>query len=58
MYQYLSCVYLVIDNVVGVPSDISVSNYKAIGELVMLILHFKDLGDTESVVTNAVGLLI
>ena len=30
-----------------------VSNLKAIGQLVMGVLHFKALGDTESVITNA-----
>ena len=29
------------------------SNFEAISQLVMEILHFKDLGDTKSVVTNA-----
>ena len=35
-----------------------VSNFKAIGQLLMEILHFKDLGDTVSVVTNAVVLVL
>ena len=35
-----------------------VSNFKAINQLVMEILHFQDLGYTESVVTNAVVLVI
>ena len=35
-----------------------ISNFKAIGHLVMGILHLNDLGDTESVVTNAVWALI
>ena len=35
-----------------------VSNFKAIGQLVMEILHFVDLGDTVSVVTNAVVLVL
>ena len=35
-----------------------VSNIKAIGQLVMKILHFEDLWDTESVVTNAVVLVL
>ena len=34
-----------------------VSNVKVIGQLVMEILHFEDLGDTESVVRNAVVLV-
>ena len=34
-----------------------VSNFKAIRQFVMEILHFKDLGDT-SVVTNAVVLVL
>ena len=46
------CVYLVIDNCLCVPS---ISNFKAIEQLVM---HFKDLGDTASVVTNAVILVL
>ena len=33
------------------------SNFKAIGQLVMEILHLKYLWDTESVVTNAVVLV-
>ena len=36
----------------------TVSNFKAIGQLVMEILHLKYLGDTESVVTNAVALVL
>ena len=35
-----------------------VSNFKAIGQLVLEILHLKDLGDTASVVTNAVVLVL
>ena len=31
-----------------------VSNFKEVGQLVMEILHFEDLGNTESAVTNAV----
>ena len=34
-----------------------VYNFKAIGQLVMEILHFEDLGDTENVVTNTVVLV-
>ena len=34
-----------------------VQNRIAIGQLFMEILHFKELGDTESVVTNVVGCL-
>ena len=33
------------------------NNVTAIGQLFMDILHFKELGDTESVVTNAVYLV-
>ena len=33
-------------------------NFRAIGQLFMEILHFKELADTESVVTNAVYLVI
>ena len=53
------CVYLVNANVFVCTfwCFISVSNLKAIGQLVMEILHFKDLGDT-SVVTNAVVLVL
>ena len=35
-----------------------VSNFKAIGQLVMEILHFKDLGDTAIVITNAIVLVL
>ena len=35
-----------------------VSNVKAIARLVMDILHLKDLGATESVVTNVVVLVL
>ena len=52
------CVYLVIDNCLCVPSNVYLSNFKAIEQLVMEILHFKDLGDTASVVTNAVVLML
>ena len=34
------------------------SNFKAIGKLLLEIFHLNDLGDTESVVTNAVWVLI
>ena len=33
------------------------NNYRAIGQLFMEILRFKELGDKESVVTNAVVLV-
>ena len=33
-------------------------NFKAIEQMVMEILHFKDLGDTESVAMNAVVLVL
>ena len=58
------CVYQVVDNFVYVPADAlprgftPVSKLKAIGRLVMDILHFKDLGDTASVVTNTVVLVL
>ena len=44
-------VHLVIDDCVYVPSDALplYQFFKAIGQLVMEILHLKDLGDTESV---------
>ena len=56
-------VYLVIHNYLYAPSDSlplygPVSNFKAIGQLAMDILHFKDLGDTENVATNAVVLVL
>ena len=35
-----------------------VSNLKAIGQLVMEVLHLKDLRDTESVVMNAVVIVL
>ena len=49
------CVYLVID-VCTFWCFTPFSNFKAIGQLVMEILHLKDFGDTASVVTNAVVL--
>ena len=54
------CVYLVIDNffVCTFWCFTPVSNFKAIGQLVMEILHFKDLGVTASIVTNAVVLVL
>ena len=61
MWSRMQCgVYLVIDNCVYVPSDALplYTNFKAIEQLVMEILHFEDLGDTESVVTNAVVLVL
>ena len=47
--------YLVIDNCLYVPTDVlpMYQIYKAIGQLVMKILHFKDMG-----VTNAVVLVL
>ena len=53
-------VYLAIDHFLYVPSDalpLYEKNYKAIGQLVMEILHFNDLG-IHSVVTNAVVLVL
>ena len=51
-------VYLAVDNlfVCTFGCFTPVSNFKAIRQLVM-ILHFKDLGDKESVVTNAAVLV-
>ena len=44
-YEYSLGVYLVIDNFLYVLSDaFTVSNFKAIGQLIMEILHFKDMG--------------
>ena len=53
-------VNLVIDNIVYVASDTaSVYNLNAIGSLLMEILHFEDLGDTECrLAANAVVLVI
>ena len=36
----------------------SVQNFRTIRQLFMEILHFKDLGDTENVVMNAVVLVL
>ena len=50
-----------IDNYLYVLSDAfspAVSHIKAIGQLVMEILHFKDLGDAASVVINAIILVL
>ena len=55
------CVYLVVDNLVYVPSC-ALPMYqilsKKIGQLVIEILYFVDVGDTESVITNAVVLVL
>ena len=51
------CVYLVIDNFVYVLSD-ALFTYQIVKQLTMEILHLKDLGDTTSVVMNAVVLVL
>ena len=53
--------YLVIDNYVYVPSDALPLYHilkQMLKQLAMEILHLKDMGDTESVVTNAVVLVL
>ena len=36
----------------------SMDNFRAIGQIVMEILHINEIGDTESVVANVVGVFI
>ena len=58
-YECSLSVYLVINNSSYVRSDaLPLYNFKAIGQLVMEILHLKDFGHTESVITNAVVLVL
>ena len=59
-YECSLGVYLVIDNFVFIPFNVLPLYYilKQSYNWFIEILHFKDLGDTEMVVTNAVSVLI